>query len=468
MFDYLPFYNKFRVPTLALFIPQLLFPVGAVLAINKLIQSDKKEALKKFKQASIAMLAIFVIAGLAYLISDFSNENKQRSLQFNQIIAQQDRNNLQAQMMELNQTYQPKADNQLYENLVFNYGENVAREILNAFKKDRQSLYGASIFRSLVFILFAAGLMFLFIRNKIKIQLLSAGLSLLVLFDLLSFGSNYLNKNNFALKETFEADEFPVTPADQAILQDKDPNYRVLNLTTGDPYQESHTSYYHKSIGGYHAAKLGIYDDLITYQLSGKQNMAVLNMLNTKYIIARAQPDSANPQAAATSVAHLNPDALGNAWFVQGVKWAQTPVEEMKFLDNFNPKDTAVVDISFKNIVGNFSPADSASTIQQTAFDNDAISYESNSTAPHVAIFSEIFYKDWNAYIDGKKTDIFKADYVLRGLHIPAGKHIIDFKFEPTIYQTSKTISLIFNWVVIALLFLTAFVWYGRKKSVTK
>ena len=472
MFDYLPFYNKLRVPTLALFIPQLLFPIGAVLAVDKLMDGDKAEAFKKFKQSLIATGALLAIAGLAYLMSNFSNENRQRTLQFDQIVAQQNNPNLEASMGELNRTYQPKSDNQVYESLYFNTGGNkdAARDILNALKKDRQSLYGSSLFRSLIFILLAAGLIFLFIKNKLSARLLLIGLPLFILFDLIGFGSNYLNKYNFAHTESFEAEEFPMTPADQQILQDKDPNYRVLNTTGGDPYQESKTSYYHKSVGGYHAAKLGIYDDLITYQLSGKQNMAVLNMLNTKYIIGRAQPDSANPQASGQQVVHLNPDALGNVWFVKGVKWVNGAIEEMRSLDHFNPKDTAVVDESFKNIAGTFSPADSAASIKQTAFDNDAISYESNSTAPHLAIFSEVFYKDWNAYIDGKKVDILKANYVLRGLNIPAGKHKIDFKFEPAVYATSRMLSQVFNWVVIVLLLATGFLWYRneRKKSITQ
>lgn len=137
----------------------------------------------------------------------------------------------------------------------------------------------------------------------------------------------------------------------------------------------------------------------------------------------------------------------------------------MKALDQFNPKDTAVVDESFKSVVGNFSQADSSATIRQTAFDNDAISYESNSAAPHLAIFSEIFYKDWNAYIDGKKADIFKANYVLRGLNLPAGKHKIDFKFEPAVYKTSYMLSQVFNWLLVAILVVAGIFWYrGNSK----
>jgi len=466
LFDYLPYYNKLRVPTLALFIPQLLFPIGAVLAVDKLVNGDKNFAWQPLKKSLIAVAAIFAIAGVMYVTSDFGNENKTRTLEFNKLLNANDPN-LEAKIGELNRVYEPKSDNQVYESLVFQTGGNqdAARSVLNALKKDRSSAFGGSLFRSLIFVLLAAGLLYLYVRGKASQTLLLTGLPLLVLIDLVSFGSNYLNKYNFDHTESFEAQEYPLTAADQQIMQDKDPNYRVLNTTAGDPYQESKTSYYHKSIGGYHPAKLGIYDDLITYQLSGKQNMAVLNMLNAKYIIGRSQPDSANPQASGQPVVHLNPDALGNVWFVRGVKWIKGAVEEMKALDQFNPKDTAVVDESFKSVVGNFSQADSSATIRQTAFDNDAISYESNSAAPHLAIFSEIFYKDWNAYIDGKKADIFKANYVLRGLNLPAGKHKIDFKFEPAVYKTSYMLSQVFNWLLVAILVVAGIFWYrGNSK----
>lgn len=466
LFDYLPYYNKLRVPTLALFIPQLLFPIGAALAADKLISGDRAIAWAQFKKSLIAVAAVFAIAAVIYVSSDFGNENKQRTLEFNKLMSANDPN-AQAKLIELNKAYEPKSDNGVYENLVINTGGNqeAARNVLSALKKDRASAFGGSLMRSLIFVLLTAGLLFLYIKNKIKKEVVFAGLSLLVLVDLMGFGSNYLNKYNFDHAESFEAQEYPLTQADQQILQDKDPNYRVLNVTSGDPYQESKTSYYHKSIGGYHAAKLGIYDDLITYQLSGKQNMAVVNMLNTKYIIGKAQPDSANPQAAGQPIVHLNPDALGNAWFVKGVKWVQGPVEEMKALDHFNPKDTAVADNSFKAVIGTFSPADSTAMIKQTAFDNDAVTYESNTAAPHLAVFSEIFYKDWNAYIDGRKAEIAKVNYVLRALNIPAGKHKIEFKFEPAVFKTSYMLSQIFNWLLIALLAAAAFLAYRKSKK---
>jgi hypothetical protein len=289
----------------------------------------------------------------------------------------------------------------------------------------------------------AAGLIGLYLKNKVNATIMLVGLTLVAMIDLLGFGMKYLNAQSFGNKEDYESKEFPQSAADQQILQDKDPNFRVFNMAGGDPFQESKTSYYHKSIGGYHPAKLGIYDDLTAYQLSGSPNISVLNMLNTKYVIQQ-QGDQV--------VAAQNPGALGNAWFVKAVKFVNGPVEEMRAISSFNPKDTAVVDASFQPLLAGITPADSSASIKMTSFDNDKIIYQSNATGKHAAIFSEIYYKDWNAYIDGKKTDIFKANYVLRGLAIPAGSHTIEFKFEPSLYFTGRTISNIASWLVLLLL----------------
>ena len=177
-------------------------------------------------------------------------------------------------------------------------------------------------------------------------------------------------------------------------------------------------------------------------------------MLNTKYVIQ---------QQGENVVAAQNPGALGNVWFVKSVKFVNGPVEEMRAISSFNPKDTAIVDVQFQNLLSGITPADSSASIQQTAFDNDRITYKSNAARQHAAIFSEIFYKDWNAYIDGKRAGIFKANYVLRGLTIPAGAHTIEFKFEPSIFYTGRTIANIASWLVLVLLVAFAFYLFKRR-----
>ncbi|MFN8248677.1 MAG: YfhO family protein [Ferruginibacter sp.] len=460
MFDHFPFYNKFRVPTMTLVIPQMLFPIIAVLVLNKLIDNDDKDAWKKFKWGSIATAAVFAIAIMFYFSSDFSRENKQRTAKFNELINSKDPAT-ESKLAELNRNYESQKDNQLYE-----YGvqigmqiqdpepRKVGREFVSSLRQDRASLLMSDILRSLIFVLIAGALIALYLKNKLNSLLLIAGLTITSLVDQLSFDMKYLNDKSFDSKDKYESSEFPITNADKTIMADKDPNFRVFNTAS---LEESKTSYYHKSIGGYHPAKLGIYDDLMAYQLNGSPNPAVVNMLNAKYIIH---------QQGNETVASLNPGALGNVWFVNAVKFVNGPAEEMRALDNFNPKDTAIVDEKFKSSVTAYVPADSASTIQMKSFDNDHIIYESSASGSHVAVFSEIYYKDWKAFIDGKPAPYFKANYVLRAMVIPAGKHTIEFKFEPAAYYTGRTITNIAAWTL--MLILAAFIVYsirGRNKK---
>jgi hypothetical protein len=456
MFDYFPFYNKFRVPTMALEITGLVVPIALVLGLEKLVTSTTID-LKKVQLAAIITGAVFVVAAGVYFTSDYSIENKKRTAAMTQLMSGGANANMQAAMDSINRQYPAEIDNHVYENFLYQTKGDAAtaKGLLTALREDRQSAFGSTIVRSLIFVLLAMGVLFLFIHRKINAVMMLAGVGILTVVDLLGMDSNYLNSFSFASKENYEASEFPLTAADQAILQDKDPNYRVLNMASGaNPFiGDSHTSYYHKSIGGYHPARLGIYDDLIEYQLSGQPNINVINMLNTKYVIQQAQQGGA--------VAAPNPNALGNVWFVKNVKFVNGPVEEMKALNAFNPAEEAIVDNSFKSTINGWQAADSSSTIKQTAFDFENIKYESNSSAPHLAVFSEIFYKDWKAYIDGKLTPVAKADYVLRAMLIPAGKHTIEFKFEPKVYQTGYTISSITGWL-LTLLALGYIVWLVR------
>jgi hypothetical protein len=458
IFNYIPLYNKFRVPTMALVIPQLLFPVMAALCLNKLMDDNDTETWKKFKLAAIATVVIFVLGFGYYATSDFGNENKARTTAFNALWESKP-TDFQEKYAALNEKYNGQRDNQVYENWVMQLQQNpeatkVARGIVSELKKDRASILLKDIFRSLIFVLIVAAFIALYIKKKLNTLVMIAGVTLVASIDLLLMGSNYLNAKSFDNKDNYQSVEFPLSNADKTILADKDPNFRVFNSVGGDPFQESKTSYYHKSIGGYHAAKMGIYDDLSSNQMGGKPNPAVLNMLNAKWIITGERGKEQAMQ---------NPEALGNAWFIKGINFAKGPVAEMKGLNNLNTKDSAVVDESFKPLITAFSPADSNSTIKQTAFDNDAITYESNSSSNNVAIFSEIYYKDWFAYIDGKKVDYFKANYVLRALVVPAGKHVIEFKFEPKIFFVSKMVSGVANWLLVVLLIIAGIILWKKK-----
>ncbi|GAB2821398.1 hypothetical protein [Ferruginibacter profundus] len=451
LFEHLPLYNKFRVPTMTLVIPQIVVPILAALTLDYLITHQAEaETWKKFKLGAIATAGIFIIVIGIYFTSDFSAENKNRTKAINEMLQSKSQQEMQEKYNTINsdKNLQPLVDNSVYEQQVLNnrLEDTEAKGILSALRKDRASFLGKDILVSLVYVLLAAAFLVLYLKNKLNATVVIAGVTLVAFIELFSFDIKYLNDKSFASKADFEAAEFPMSKADQEILQDKDPNYRVLDMSKGDPYQQSRSSYYHKTIGGYSAAKLAIYDDLITYQLTGgTPNANVLNMLNTKYII---QPGQNQGEAIKVQ----NPGALGNCWFVKAVTYVNGAVEEMKALNDFNPKDTAIVDKSYQAKIGSFTAPDSAAYIKQTAFDNDAIKYESNSAAPQLAVFSEIFYKDWNAYIDGKKTDIIKTDYVLRALMLPAGKHSIEFKLEPAAYINGSKLGVFFTWLMIALL----------------
>ncbi|MCP9750915.1 hypothetical protein [Ferruginibacter sp. HRS2-29] len=451
MFDHFPLYNKFRVPTMALVIPQMLFPIVAALLMSKLGDDDIKDAWKKYRSALIATILVFGMALGFYASSSFNNENKTRTAKFNELNTAQDPA-IDQKLYDLGDAYAQQRDNQVYEGMVANLkgappqeAQKMAREFVRALEKDRASYFLSDIMRSLIYVLIAAALLALYLKKKINITIATVSVTFVMLIDLLTFDSKYLNDKSYDSKETYEQQEFPETNADREILADKDPNFRVYDLSGGNPFENSKTSYYHKSIGGYHAAKLGIYDDLTSYHLNGQPNLGVLNMLNTKYVIQRQGNDV---------VASRNPGALGNVWFVKAIQYVDGPVAEMKALTGFNPKDTAVIDRTALKapLSNNIRPADSTSTISMTQFDNDEITYQSNSNAAHFAVFSEIFYKDWNAYIDGNKVPIIKTDYVLRGLEVPAGKHTIAFKFEPKLFFLSKNISNIASWLIIALL----------------
>ncbi len=446
MFDHFPFYNKFRVPTMILVIPQILFPLAASLTIDKLMQNEDNDVWNKFKPAVLATLSAFALILLFYFTSDFSKENKARTQAFNSIY-KEGGNDAEQKLQQLNEQYKPELDNQIYEGMIGNFSRDpnidaakTSREFVSALKKERASFLLSDIFRSFILILLAGAIIVLYLKNKINATILAVGLTVLSTGELLNFGAKYLNDKSFENKEAQQAEAFPITTADKMIMEDKDPNFRVFNTNS---MEESKTSYYHKSIGGYHPAKLGIYDDLIAYQFKDKINMSVINMLNAKYFIQQQGNDKA---------AQLNPDALGNVWFVKGIQYVKGPANEMRAITNFNSKDTAVVDETYKSLIGNVTIADSSESIKMSSFDNDAISYTSDTKNNHIAVFSEVFYKDWKAYIDGKPADYFKANYVLRAMLIPSGKHTIEFKFEPSSFKIGYKLSNISSWLLMLIL----------------
>ena len=316
------------------------------------------------------------------------------------------------------------------------YGE----ALTEALQVDRASLFSADAFRSLAFILLSGVGIWLYLNKTIKKTPLIVLLGVLILGDMWVVNKRYLNDENFKAKRKILQ---PFTPslADSQILQDTDPNYRVYN-TTVSPFNDASTSYFHKSIGGYHGAKLKRYQELIDFHIS-KGNMNVLNMLNSKYFIVRGQNNQ--------PIAQRNPNALGNAWFVSDIIIVENSDEEIQKLGQINTANQVVVDQRY-DVPPNIE-YDSTATIQLTNYKANHLSYTSSATTKQFAVFSEIYYdKGWNAYIDGELVPHIRANYLLRALPIPSGQHTIEFKFEPQTYYATENITLFSSMIVIIAL----------------
>ena len=421
LFQYLPLYNKFRNPSMALTIAEVTMSTLAILALKEIF--DNKGNRKIYLKP--VYLSAGITGGLCLIFALFGGA-----------------------LM----SFSGSADEQI------SYPEIIA-----AFVADRKSLLSSDSWRSFVLIALSAGALWYYINNKMKIPFVLAIIGILVLFDLWTVDKRFLNYDSFVNKK--KTATIRPSNADQLILQDADPNYRVLNRSTGgNTFQESATSYFHKSIGGYSPVKLSRYQDIIDYYFKGEPNDNILNMLNTKYII--------QSQGGQLQVQH-NPMALGNVWFVNELKWMDTPLDEILMLNDIDPSLTAVIDKVWQSQLPNWESlqheADSTASIRLTNYANPGnLFYESSSSQPRLAVFSEVYYKTWRAYIDGVEAPLVRVNYILRGLEIPAGNHAIEFKCIDEIYLRGAKISL-FGSIISGLALLALFgyaIWVAiRKKS---
>ena len=449
-FDYVPLYNKFRAVSSILIIVELCIPLLAILALKKII--EEPEVLKKKINISSLKLNVFVIpfaltggvAILLYLIPTFGLDflSDIEKNYFNQI-----------------SSANPNATS---------FITQVQNDLVNA----RIDMFKADALRSILFILIGVALVWAFLKDYLKVKLFIPAVILLVLADLYPVNKRYTTNDAFVEKKDLKLAYMP-NMADYQILQSElknnpelkaiaeqaqneytrknrkandyekvaaqlwavtyNTNYRVFEKI-GGPFQNARPSYFHKSIGGYHGAKLRRVQELYEYHIE-KGNMKALNMLNTRYIISQGEK---GPQAS------VNPNALGNVWFVESYKLVKDANEEIMLLNGFDPAKEAIVDQRFQDELSGLNiTVDSTANIQMIKYSPNQISYEYQANTDQLAVFSEIYYQPgWNAYIDGKPTSHFRANYVLRAMKLPAGKHTVEFKFEPKGYTIGEKISL--------------------------
>ncbi|WDF68881.1 YfhO family protein [Sphingobacterium oryzagri] len=410
-FDYFPMYNKFRAVESILVIPALLIPLLAILAVNELFtRAGEIPKLDKKVLYTFAVIAGFcLLVGLMpSLFLSFKNSG--------------------------HQDYANYIGQQIGD-------QNLSNDFSNALVKDRASLASKDAYRSFFIILITFGLVWLYLKKKLSIPVFVGILGVVTLFDLWSVDKRYLNNDSFI--EEKAKTHIVEREVDQLIRLDKDPSYRVMDLTT-NPFSDARASYFHKSIGGYHAAKLMRFQEILEHQFNGALNEDVLDMFNVRYLITQNQQNGAEQIQRRST-------AAGNAWFVNKVTFVKDNAQEMQAISSFDPKKEAFVHEEFKNQL-NAARLGQASNaeIKLVSYHPDTLKYESTSPNDAFAVFSEVYYnKGWKAYIDGNEVPIIRADYILRALQIPGGNHTIEFIFAPESMRISNLISMLASIVLV-------------------
>ena len=430
--EYIPLYNKFRTVSMILVVFQLLLPLMGFVALQQLMDGkhDSKQAYKSLYWATgLTAGFCFLMILIPSLAGSFVGPNDQ----------------------------------------------GLPSEFLQSLAHDRKALLRGDAFRSLFFIVACAGALWLWLRKQWKPVVLAACVGALILMDLWPIGKRYLNASHFVHNREF-SQQFRQRPVDEFILQDTDPYYRVMDLTVS-VFQDAHTSYWHKTIGGYSAAKLQRYQDMIDYYISAETtnissslgncrsweeaeavvcNYPVLNMLNAKYFIV----DGSNP-------ALENRAAFGNAWACSELVWVDTPNEEIAHIAAVDLHQTAIIHKEFTQALQGFSPSETAAEAQisLTKYAPNALEYSySGGDEEQLVLFSDVYYPaGWKAWIDGQPVEILRANYILRALRVPAGEHQIRFAFEPESFTEGAMYSRISSWLLLLLLLAGCAPWVIRK-----
>ena len=447
--DYIPMYNKFRAVSSILVIAEFTIPLLAIFALKRVLEepgiwkTNKKAFGISF--ALTAGVALLLVIAPGSLGSGFVPAQEAQMLQ----------NAVDQQMIPANEL----------------------SGILANLAEMRGALVSADALRSFIIIGIGCALLWLHSAGKLRRSLTVAGITVLCLADMWTVNKRYLHDDQF-VPRSIRTETFTKTKTDELILQDKAPDYRVLNFAT-DAFNENNTSYWHKNIGGYHAAKLRRYQELIERHISPEMQAAyqaiaaaggemdsvdaskfrVLNMLNTKYFIFPAGQQG-------QTVPVLNPYANGNAWFVKNVQYVNNANEEIDALKTILPTETAVVDTRFKDVLKGTAEAykDSLSSIRLTSYEPNRLVYETDNAGDGIAVFSEIYYPDgWQVTIDGQPAELGRADYVLRTLYVPAGKHTIEMRFDPKSLHVTESIA--YGALALLVIGVAAVVLIARKKA---
>lgn len=426
--DYFPMYNKFRAVSMTLVMAEVCIPLLAFLALVEIIKNP--EILKKnmyYLYVSFGLTAGLCL--LFYIIPDvfFNFLNQGETAQFAKLSSGK--------------------DGAIYQTLA------------NELEKVRIAIFRKDAIRSFLFITATALMLLLNIKGKLKNNVMFALLAVLVVADMYPIDKRYLNNGNFAEKKRTD-NPFAMTAIDKQILQDKSLNYRVLDLTK-NTFNDASTSYFHKSIGGYHGAKLRRYQDIINHYLGGNKVGSesfwnVLNMLNTKYVV--------HSQGKGEPRIMKNTKAFGNAWIASDIKWVSSPNEEIAAIGNTDLKTTAIVNEEFEDVINNFDASSASGTIKLDSYKPNELVYSFNSTKDELVVFSEIWTsKGWIMWIDGEESPLIRANYILRAAVIPAGNHEIMMRYEPKIWKVGNMVQFISS--LLLIIGLLAVIFMTLKKS---
>lgn len=426
-FDYVPLYNKFRGPESILIIPSILVPVFAMMTVNNII-NPKDEIYDLDKKVLYSFGFVATVCLVVAIMPNVLSLKTSAHQSFVTLLSQ-----------------------------FFDGSSLHANQLAEALVKDRGNLASSDAWRSLLFILITFGIIWFYLKKSLSAKVLLVMLGVVTLVDLWTVDKRYLNDDVFVDKSLYR-NPIQERQVDRLIRQDKDLSYRVLDLSS-NPFSDAKASFFHKSFGGYHAAKLMRFQEVLDHQFNDALNEDVLDMFNVRYIILK------DPKTGAEDFQRRS-SAAGNAWFVNKVTFVKDNAQEMQAISSFDPEEKAFVHQEFKSKINTLELDEPKNgMIKLTSYYPDRMKYEYTASNDVFAVFSEIYYdKGWKAYVDGEETPIIRTNYILRGLQLPKGDHKIEFVFDPPSMRISRIVSLVGS--VVLLLGVVVLIFLRNRKKV--